>query len=242
MPIRILDTETELADAAAQLFVERAKQAIGARGVYTVALSGGSTPKAMYESLARPEYASAVDWLRVQLFWGDERCVAPDHADSNYRMAKEALVDHIPIPLSNVHRMQGELEPGIAASNYERALADVFGETTPRFDLLLLGLGENGHVASLFPHQAVLAEYTRHVAGVWVEAVKMSRITLTAPVINAAALVLFVVAGARKAAVVHRVLEGARDPAAIPAQIVSPLNGEVVWMIDRAAAAQLDTQ
>jgi 6-phosphogluconolactonase len=240
--IRIFESESELADAAAALFIECAAASIAARGVFTMALSGGSTPKAMYESLARPANASRVEWSKVQLFWGDERCVPPDSVDSNYRMARETLLDNIDIPAANVHRMEGELEPAVAAQRYEDALRKVFGDVIPRFDLLLLGLGENGHIASLFPHQPVLDEQTHTVAGVWVEEVKMSRITFTLPVINAAALVLFVVAGARKAAVVHRVLESERDPVAIPAQAVSPLHGRVEWMLDAAAASKLEAR
>jgi 6-phosphogluconolactonase len=195
----------------------------------------------MYESLARRENAAQVDWSKVQLFWSDERCVPPDSVDSNFRMARETLIDHVDVPPANVHRMEGELDPAEAADRYEAALRSVFGDVIPRFDLLLLGLGENGHIASLFPHQPVLDERTRMVCGIRVDEVKMSRITFTLPVINAAALVLFVVAGPNKAGVVHRVLEGARDPVAIPAQAVSPMNGELLWMVDAAAAVKLQS-
>jgi 6-phosphogluconolactonase len=237
--IDIYPTSDALANAAAELFVAESARAISGSGRFTVALSGGSTPKAMYEALAAPAYASRVDWNHVQLFWGDERCVPPDHVDSNYRMAAETLLDHVRIPGVNIHRMEGGMEPGAAAIAYERELAGVFGDAMPRFDLVLLGLGTNGHIASLFPHMPVLFEEVRRVEGYYVDEVDMWRLTLTPPVINAGALVLFLVSGEAKASMVARVLEGARDPSEIPAQLVDPVNGAVRWMVDEAAASAL---
>lgn len=240
--IEVFPTPTLLADAAAQMFVDSAARAIAASGRFTVALSGGSTPKIMYEALAAEAYASQVDWNRVHIFWGDERCVPPTDERSNYRMACEALLDHVRIPGVNIHRMEGETEPAAAAAAaYERQLADVFGGVVPRFDLVLLGLGENGHIASLFPDMPVLFDENRIVEGYYVDEIDMWRITLTVPVINAASSVAFLVAGSNKASIVNRVLEGERDPSTIPAQLVSPRDGTVLWMLDDAAASAINT-
>jgi 6-phosphogluconolactonase len=236
-----------LSAAAAERFVVASQQAIDAHGKFVVALSGGSTPRRMYELLAREPLASRVKWSRVHIVWGDERCVPPAHADSNYRMARESLLDHVPIPAANVHRMHGEDAPASAAASYETMLRALLA--TPNgppasvpgknIDLALLGLGDNGHTASIFPESAAVSEQRRWVMAEYVPAVSMWRITLTAPILNAAAEVLFLVAGGDKAAVMQRVLEGARVPQELPAQLIAPSPGRIRWLVDAAAAAKL---
>ena len=177
---------------------------------------------------------SRVMWSRVQVLWGDERCVPPDHIESNYRMARETLLDRVPVPAANVHRIHGEDDPATAAEVYEATL-----RTLLRIDLVLLGLGEDGHTASLFPGSAAVHERTRWVMAARASAASLWRITLTPAVINAAAEVLFLVSGGAKAGILRRVLEGPRLPLELPAQAVAPSNGRVRWCVDAAAAADL---
>jgi 6-phosphogluconolactonase len=236
-----------LSIAAAEHVVAAAERAIDAHGKFVFALSGGSTPRHMYELLARAPYASRVKWPRVHIVWGDERCVPPDDVESNYRMAREALLDHVSIPAANVHRMRGEDDPVAAAASYEAMLRTLFdtpsgppAHTLGRnIDLALLGLGDNGHTASIFPESAAVSEQRRWVMAELVPAVSMWRITLTAPILNAAAEVLFLVAGDEKADVLQRVLEGPRVPRELPAQLIAPAPGRIRWLVDAAAAAQL---
>ncbi len=238
----------ELAVAVADHVASAAADAIAAHGRFAVALAGGSTPRAMYEHLASREFAASIDWSRVHLFWADERCVPPDHADSNYRMVREALVDHVPVPESNIHRIPGELDPDKAAAEYERALRTFFAEhpprnvatTLPRFDLVLLGMGEDGHTASLFPGDPVLNEQERWVAAVGAPAVepRLPRVTLTLPVINAAGRVYFLVTGGAKQNVCRSILDNPLAArATYPAAMARP-QGELIWFVDRAAAGQ----
>ena len=231
----ILPDAAAVAQAATDRFAALARSAIAANGRFTVALSGGSTPKAMLTRLID----QPVDWPHVEVFWGDERCVPPEDADSNYRMACEALLAHVPIPEQNVHRMQGEINPTQAASNYTAELRAVFGPVEwPHFDLVLLGLGADAHTASLFPGTDAIHEQQRWVVGHFVEKLKAYRITLTPPVINHAEHVIFLIAGADKAAALQSVLSHAPiDPDQFPAQIIQPLSGHLTWLIDQAAAA-----
>jgi 6-phosphogluconolactonase len=238
--IRLCDDAAALARAAADLFVATAKAAVAARGRVSVALSGGST---LYQLLAGPEYHDQVDWSRTWVFFGDERCVPPTDAESNYRMAREALLFHVPVPATQVFRMRGEAaDPDAAARLYEinlrRAFALAPGEL-PRFDLILLGMGPDGHTASLFPHTEALRVRDRLVAPNWVEKLGATRLTLTLPAINSAALVVFLVAGADKAAALAAVLNGPPQPEELPSQQVAPRDGRVLWLVDRAAAARL---
>jgi 6-phosphogluconolactonase len=220
-----------------------------------VALAGGATPRALYRLLCDPAapFRDRIAWETLHFFWGDERHVPPDHPDSNYRMAREAMLDHVPVPAAHVHRIASE-EPDAAraAARYERELIDVFhlaadreGAASaaeldwPRFDLVLLGLGEDGHTASLFPGSPVLAESRHLVAAVWVESHQSWRITLTPPVLDHAAAVIFLVSGAAKAAALAAVLEGEPRPALLPAQAVTPVDGRLLWLVDEEAAAQL---
>ena len=228
----------EVSRAVAEFFCEVAGEAVQAAGEFFVTLSGGSTPRRMYEILASDDYRGRVPWSKTQLFWSDERCVPPDDPQSNYRMVTEALAA-IAIPPLNVHRMRGEDSPEEAAREYESELRQTFrlsSNDVPRFDLILLGLGEDGHTASLFPGTSALEEANRSVAANFVEKLKTYRLTLTFPVINNAANVAFLVAGAGKQAILHRVLEEPGD--SLPAQRVRPHDGRLLWFVDEAAAGR----
>ena len=246
--VEVLPTREALMEAAAARFVSAAGAAIRASGRFVVALAGGSTPKALYALLAGAPWAGRVDWSRVHVFWGDERCVPPDDPASNYRMAREALLAHVPVSEQNVHRIRGEDDPRLAAAAYERVLRETFA--TPvgpprhapgaRFDLVLLGMGDNGHTASLFPGGTAVRETERWVVAERVDAVGMWRVTLTPVVLNAAAEVAFLVSGAEKAPMLRRVLEGPHEPDALPAQVVAPDDGRLRWLVDAPAAARLE--
>src|SRR3989441_8081400 len=232
--LAVLPSTAALADAAAARFVAAAEDAIASHGQFIVALSGGSTPRDTYLRLGTEALVSKVIWSRVQILWGDERCVPPDHVDSNYRMARETLLDRVPVPAANVHRIHGEDDPATAAEVYEATL-----RTLLRIDLVLLGLGEDGHTASLFPGSAAVHERTRWVMAARASAASLWRITLTPAVINAAAEVLFLVSGGAKAGILRRVIEGPCRPQELPAQAIAPSNGRVRWCVDAAAAADL---
>ena len=239
--IEVLATAADLYHAAAEEFVGAARVAIGAQGRFTVALSGGSTPKALYSLLAA-NYASFV-WDRMFLFFGDERHVPPTDAESNYRMVNESLLTRIAIPAENVFRVQAENpDAAAAAADYEGQLRSFFDFSKPgefpRFDLILLGMGPDGHTASLFPGSAGLKEQSRLVIANWVEKFKTYRISFTFPVLNNASEVMFMAAGADKADIVHQVLE-ARNVSRFPSQQVQPSDGQLLWMLDEAAAAKL---
>jgi 6-phosphogluconolactonase len=218
---------------AGEAFVTGASEAISANGIFHVALSGGSTPLPLYALLALPEWAARVEWSRVHIYWVDERCVPPDHADSNYRLAHESLLARVPILTANIHRIRGEIDPAQAAVEYEKVIAGV------RFDLILLGMGDDGHTASLFPGSPAIHEQTRRVMAQYVAPLGAWRITLTPAAINDAAQVLFMVAGAGKAERLHEVLRGPYRPDSLPAQVVQPKRGRLDWLVDRDAAARL---
>jgi 6-phosphogluconolactonase len=241
--VRVYDDPDTLARAAADEFVRRAEDAIAAAGRFTVALSGGSTPLRLYRLLAEPPYRDRVAWDAVHVFWGDERAVPPDHRDSNYGAAHAALLSRVAIPPANVHRIRGEAaDPEAAAAEYEEELRRCFQIAPgglPRFDLVLLGMGADGHTASLFPGSAAAREEDRLVVAAWVEKLGAYRVTLTTPVLNNAACVLFLVAGAEKAEVLGRVLQGGPAAAAYPAGRIRPRAGELIWLVDRAAAGSL---
>lgn len=225
---------------AAEFMVERAVEALAARGRWTVALAGGSTPKPIYQRLAEAGYAQRVDWPRVHVFFGDERCVPPDDSRSNYRMAREALLDHVPLPPENVHRIRGEDVPALAALAYELEIQRLFRTLSlPAFDLICLGMGDNGHTASLFPGASSLREQTRWVVPQYVEGMQSWRVTMTARLINAAHHVAFFVEGAGKAEMLQRVLHGPFDPDVLPAQMIQPLDGRLHWLVDAVAVAQI---
>lgn len=238
----VVATAAALAEQAANRFVEAATKALADLGTFRVALSGAKTPEGLYARLASEPFQSRVDWARVQVFWGDERCVPPDHAHSNYRLAHELLLSKVPVRPENVYRMRGEaIDPDLAAAEYAGELQTAFGlkrGERPRFDLILLGMGADGHTASLFPHSPALREVTRLAVAVYVETLKNYRITLTLPVLNNATMVLFLVSGGDKAERLRAVLGGKPSHAA-PASLVRPERGTLHWIVDRAAATGL---
>jgi ribulose-phosphate 3-epimerase len=242
--VQVFADREALSQAAAREFVRCAREAIAARGRFFVALSGGSTPRRLYQLLAAEPYRSHVDWSRVEFFWGDERCVPPDHPESNYRMAREAMLAQLPVPAEHVHRMlaeRGNLDA--AAREYQDEMARAFGSKPgdvepPAFDLVLLGMGPDGHTASLFPGTDALREATRWVAPNRVPQLATDRLTLTLPVLNRAREVLFLVAGADKTDRLVEVLTGPADGTRLPSQLIQPA-GRLLWFIDQAAAARL---
>ena len=240
--IWLYDDYEALSNAAAGIFVQRAREAAQNKGWFGVVLSGGHTPQRTYELLARPPYRDHVSWGQVHVFWGDERCVS--HADprSNVRMARQALLDQVPIPASQIHPMSCGQAPEEGAREYESTIRKFFGDQQPRFDLIFLGLGENGHTASLFPRSPVLQEQDRWVSEIYVAEQDLYRVTLTAPLINQAAVVAFLVSGNSKSGVLKEVLEGPSDPNRLPAQLIQPSNGELHWLVDQGAAANLTRQ
>lgn len=233
-----------LARRAAQEFVTTASQAAQARGVARIAISGGSTPKAAFQLLANPAepYRAAMPWEKLQLYWVDERTVPPTDADSNYRMTREAMLDHVPLKPEQVHRMEGELDPQVAASRYESELRNSFrleGAESPTFDLIALGMGDDGHTASLFPHTEAIHEMGRLVTANRVPQKDTWRITLTWPVINHARSVFFLIGGADKAERLKEVFLGPRDVETLPSQLIWPAGGILTLFLDKAAAALL---
>ena len=241
MQIAIFPDTNTLSQQAAQYIVRLASEAIVTRGRFTIALSGGSTPKILYGLLGTEPYRGQINWASVEIFWSDERCVPPDSADSNYALAQEVLLSKIPIPANQIHRMPADQPDREAASReYTSEMQRTFGTNgIPSFDLLQLGMGPEGHTASLFPHQESLHEQQRLVIPVIVPKPPPPRLTFTPPLLNAARHVLFLVTGSEKAEAVQAVLEGPDQPEEYPAQIVRPPKGEVVWMLDTGAAAKL---
>ncbi len=233
-----------LARRAAHHFVEMVSEATEANGRARIAISGGSTPKAVFQLMANPEepFRNRMPWEDLDLFWVDERTVPPDHPESNYRMTRETLLDHVPLQAQQVHRMEGELAPDVAADRYESELRNTFrleGAEHPRFDLISLGMGDDGHTASLFPHTAAIHEMSRLVTANQVPQKDTWRITLTWPVINQARSVFFLIGGADKATKVHEVFMGPRDPETLPSQLIWPSSGILTLFLDKAAAALL---
>jgi len=230
MELKVLQSPAEVARAAAEHFVEHSRQVLNRSNRFSVALSGGSTPKVLYELLANPSepFREQIAWDKTHFFFTDERHVPPDHPDSNYRMVNEALFSRVPVPAQNIHRVLAENPNAEDAANaYETDLRKFFGEAIPAFDLLFLGLGEDGHTASLFPHSPALKETKRLVAAPWVEKLNTYRITMTLPVLNNGKSVVFLVTGASKAEILRTVMNTDPNPDLYPAQAVSPTNGEV---------------
>lgn len=238
MHFKISTSVQDLARAAAELFIKSVTQ----KESFTVALSGGSTPKALYELLASPNepFREQIPWSKIHFFWSDERHVPPDHPDSNYHMADNVMLSRVPVTQNNIHRVHAENpDAAQAAQHYEEEIRAVTGEHLPRLDLILLGLGADGHTASIFPDSEVLHETERLVTAPWVEKLNTHRITMTLPLLNNAASVVFLVSGSEKAEIVKEVLEG---PKRYPAQAVSPTNGELLWLLDKDAASKLNWQ
>jgi 6-phosphogluconolactonase len=241
--LTIYPDQVGLVHGAAEFLTRQALAAVAARGRFTLALAGGGTPRPVYELLATPDFAGRMPWRKVHVCFGDERCVPPTDRASNYRMAREALLDHVPVPAANVHRIAGEDDPARAATAYEQELRRVFPTVAfPDLDVVCLGLGENGHTASLFPGTASLRELERWVVAQYVESMGAWRVTVTAPLINAARQVIFLVSGAGKAAVLAEVLHGPYQPDVLPAQLVRPPAGRIHWLVDAAAGAGLPPQ
>jgi 6-phosphogluconolactonase len=242
--LRRLTTPQDLFQAAADEVIRAATEAVTLRGRFTIALSGGSTPRNLYTLIAANASAN-LPWAQMCFFWGDERHVPPSDPESNYRMAEETILSKIPVPPANIFRIPAENpDASAAAEAYEQTLRKFFalapGEF-PRFDLILLGMGPDGHTASLFPETAALHEKSRLVVANWVEKLNTSRITFTLPVLNAARCVTFLVSGTDKAAVLHEVLEGNAPAEKYPSRLVRPNEGKLIWLVDRAAASELST-
>jgi 6-phosphogluconolactonase len=242
LDLRKLTTPQDLFQAAAEEVLRAAAEAIAQRGRFSIALSGGSTPRNLYTLIAA-NASGSLPWDRMFFFWGDERHVPLNDPDSNYRMAKETLLSKVPIPPANIFPVPTENpDASAAAQAYEDTLQKFFALSPgefPRFDLILLGMGPDGHTASLFPETAALQEKSRLVVANWVEKMKTSRITFTLPVLNAARCVAFLVSGADKAAVLHEVLEGDAPGEKYPSKLVRPTDGKLIWFVDRAAASEL---
>jgi 6-phosphogluconolactonase len=242
--IKIVANAEELARAAAEHFLLLAHEAVQARGIFTVVLSGGSTPRKLYSMLASDAgLRDEIPWEKIHFFWGDERYVSPEDPESNYRMANDAMLAKVAAPPANVHRIRSERpDAGLAAGEYDQELREFFrlGEGQfPRFDLAFLGLGPDGHTASLFPGTKALNEQRRLVVSNWVGKFYTDRITMTAPVFNHAACVIFLVGGEDKAAPLKAVLEGNYEPLQLPAQLISPREGRLLWIVDNSAARLL---
>jgi 6-phosphogluconolactonase len=237
--VRIFPEVHALSHAAADVFRTIADEAVQERGRFAVALSGGSTPKELYMILGNKPYADRIDWERIHLFWADERCVPPEHGDSNFRLARELLISRVPIPGENIHRIRGEAGAEKAAAAYEQDLKAYFGNGDwPSFDLAILGTGEDGHTASLFPGFPQVQEQRRLAAPVFAGAEKRDRVTLTLPVLNHARRVLFLVAGPSKSRIVRSILRDG-NPDGLPAGLVQPAAGVCTWFLDEDAAASL---
>jgi 6-phosphogluconolactonase len=227
----------EISERAAELLIGIARQTVDARGKFELALSGGSTPTALYELLATEAKSARVPWQQTHVYWSDERCVPPTDQRSNYRMAYQSLLSHVPVPEQNIHRMRGEDEPESAARTYANELEKEFGPGAPRFPLILLGMGDDGHTASLFPGSPALRNLQNTVAATYVEKFKEHRLTMTLRTLNAAETIIFMVAGESKAAALSKLLDD-RSPGSdsLPAKLVRQTNGELIWLVDESAA------
>jgi len=240
--IRIYNDLESLSQAAAELFTIQSRQASLICGRFSVALSGGETPRRLFEILATSPYRERIHWDEVHIFWSDERCVSENDPRNNARMARQTLLDQVPIPTANIHPIRCAESPQQAAIQYERELREFFSVQNPNFHLVLLGLGANGHIASLFPHTEVLNEQGRWVSEVYISELGMYRITFTAPFINQANQVVFLVSGRDKSSVLKNVLEGTYKPHKLPAQLIRPNGAQPIWLVDMAASRKLKVQ
>ena len=237
--VQIFEDSSAISAAAAELFIKLAETAIAENGKFTVALTGGTSPEKLYSTLADPEAQHQIDWNKVYLFWGDERWVPLDDDQSNGKMANRTFIDKLPIPKDHIFYMWSpDKSPEEFAEVYEEQVRQVLGESL-QFDLILLGMGPDGHTASLFPHQAVVHEKEKLVAAYYLAPQSMYRITLTEPLINKAKHIVVMLYGENKAHALHEVLEGERNPEQYPAQLLQPANGYITWLVDKAAASEL---
>ena len=237
MTFDVFDNASDVAREQALRVIADANEAIASRGRFTIALAGGSTPKATYALLAEQPYRDAVDWTRIHIYFGDERCVPPSDVQSNFRMASDALLDRVPIPRGQIHRMRGEDDPARAASSYADEIRRDLG-AAPIFDCVLLGMGPDGHTASLFPGSDPCTETERLARAVYANAFAMWRITLTPTVFNAARHILFAVTGAEKADALRVIRLGHAEPTSYPAAAIAPSDGTLTWLLDRMAAGE----
>ena len=239
--VHVSATADESARQAAELVAALSERAVRDRGRFAIALSGGSTPRRLHAVLASEEYRQRISWPHWRVFWGDERAVRPDHDESNYRMARETLLDHVALSQAHVHRIPTEFGPVRAAADYEQTVRQALYADVPVFDLILLGMGDDGHTASLFPGSEALQEDRRLVVADWVPHLDAHRITFTLPLINRAAAVAFLVEGAHKSNMAQHVLHASPGEEPLPASLVQPTNGDLHWFLDSAAAGHLDT-
>jgi 6-phosphogluconolactonase len=237
--VRIFNGMEALSKAAADLFTKTALHSVASRGRFAVALSGGQTPREVYRLLAGEPYREQVPWQQTHVFWGDERYVPRDDPMNNARMAFDAFLDHVPIPRSNIHSIPTEESPEQCAATYEKLLRCFFQDQRPRFDLIFLGLGEDGHTASLFPNTPILSDEERWVGDLYVAGQNAHRLTFTASLINQANLIVFLVFGSNKSHVLQQVLSGPFRPQDLPAQLVRPVEGDLLWLVDESAAFEL---
>ncbi len=238
--VSVFDDQEALSRGAAELFYSLSRTAVASHGRFVVALSGGTTPQRLYTLLGAPPYQTAIDWRRIHLFWADERCVPPDHPESNYKLVRDRLLKNVSLEKNNVHRVQGECDPGEAARAYEQGIKEFFGtESLPGFDLIILGVGADGHTASLFPGSTAVAETARIAVPVYLAPPQLNRVTLTLPVINRAVQVLFLAAGRAKAVALHNILYQ-ENSLRYPAGLVRPVHGAVSWFLDAEAAGHDD--
>ncbi|NID12259.1 6-phosphogluconolactonase [Fibrivirga algicola] len=235
----ITDTPAELARQAADWIATYAESVLQQRDRFTIALSGGSTPKALHELLAQSPLRERIDWSRVHIFWGDERFVPLTDEKNNARMAYDTLLDHVPVPAAQIHIMQTDIDPDASMAAYDQVLHQYFDGHDHTFDLVLLGMGDDGHTLSLFPGTDVVNEDKKWTSAFFLTQQDMFRLTLTAPVVNKAAAVVFLVAGANKADALYEVLHGPYQPDKYPSQRIKPENGDLIWFVDKAAAAKL---
>jgi 6-phosphogluconolactonase len=237
--MHVFSTVAELSQAAAQFFIQTAQTAVQQQGRFTVALTGGSSPKGLYELLAQSPYREQVPWSQTFVFWGDERAVPFEDSRNNAKMAFDLLLNYVPVPKEQIYPMQGDIPANESAQQYEDILQKHFGDQAPQFDLILLGMGDDGHTASLFPYTPVLQEVSHWVKELYLPEQEMFRVTLTAPFINQAKKIAFLVFGANKAATLYEVLNGEEQHKKYPSQLIKPDNGELHWFVDEAAAVQL---
>jgi 6-phosphogluconolactonase len=235
--LQVFEDGNQLTEAIADFIVRIAKTSVRERDKFVISLSGGHTPEHLYALLAKAPYKEQIDWSKVIVYWGDERCVPADDKDNNARMARTQLLDHVPIPPANVNAVPVELQPAEAATAYEQTIKEFFNGAAPIFDLILLGLGDNGHTASLFPGTEVVFEKERLVKEVYVDEQKMFRITMTAPLINQARNIAFLLEGDGKAQILKKILTEDHAPEEYPAELIQPVNGTLYWFADKKAAA-----
>jgi 6-phosphogluconolactonase len=237
--IKVFADYEELSRGAADLIAAEALAAVHDHGRFSIALAGGNTPRRTYEILSTPPLRDRVPWMDAHIFWGDERCVPPRDPRNNTLMARRALLDHVPVPASQVHPIVCVRTPAEAAKQYEVLIRTFFAGHETGFDLIFLGLGEDGHTASLFPGSPVLEERSRCVADVYVQSHDLYRVTLTPQLINRAKMVVFLVSGTAKASILREVLEGDESSSPLPARLIKPINGKLIWLADREAASLL---